>query len=271
LRNPRLLPVLGIGVTLAVLQQWCGINVIFNYAEEVFSAAGYALSSILLNIVITGVVMCVFTFVAIATVERLGRRRLMLLGCASLDTLRNFGGTLLHQSAWSAAACARSDGASLLCDDSRADHMGDPFGEISERSLWRLYGRLHDRAVGRVLHADVHLSSAEFVAWNGAYVLDLCSNLRGGVRVRAALPAVDQAKDAGRDPASMARVNQSGDACLQHFLRKPSLRFAKALARNLGEYERLLPTIGFFRAAKFPRIVDIRCQQFNGEAEARAP
>src|SRR5271163_844618 len=87
LRNPRLLPVLGIGVTLAVLQQWCGINVIFNYAQEVFSAAGYALSSILFNIVITGVVMCVFTFVAIATVERLGRRRLMLLGCASLAIL----------------------------------------------------------------------------------------------------------------------------------------------------------------------------------------
>jgi len=87
LRNPRLLPVLGIGVTLAVLQQWCGINVIFNYAQEVFSAAGYTLSNIFFNIVITGVVMCVFTFVAIATVERLGRRRLMLLGCAGLAML----------------------------------------------------------------------------------------------------------------------------------------------------------------------------------------
>ena len=79
--------VLMIGVTLAVLQQWCGINVIFNYAQEVFSAAGYTLSNIFFNIVITGIVMCVFTFVAIATVERLGRRRLMLLGCAGLATL----------------------------------------------------------------------------------------------------------------------------------------------------------------------------------------
>lgn len=87
LGNPRLLPVLGIGVTLAMLQQWCGINVIFNYAQEVFSAAGYTLSNIFFNIVITGVVMCVFTFVAIATVERLGRRRLMLVGCAGLATL----------------------------------------------------------------------------------------------------------------------------------------------------------------------------------------
>lgn len=87
LRNPRLLRVLGIGITLAVLQQWCGINVIFNYAQDVFSSAGYALSNIFFNIVVTGMVMCMFTFVAIATVERLGRRRLMLLGCAGLALL----------------------------------------------------------------------------------------------------------------------------------------------------------------------------------------
>jgi sugar porter (SP) family MFS transporter len=85
--KPRMLRILMVGVTLAVLQQWCGINVIFNYAHEVFSAAGYALSSILFNIVITGVVMCVFTFVAIATVEKLGRRPLMLFGCAGLAVL----------------------------------------------------------------------------------------------------------------------------------------------------------------------------------------
>ena len=91
--NRRLRRVLLIGVTLAVLQQWCGINVIFNYAQEIFTAAGYALSSIFFNIVITGVVMCLFTFVAIATVERLGRRRLMLLGCAGLAILYAILGT----------------------------------------------------------------------------------------------------------------------------------------------------------------------------------
>jgi len=53
LRRPRVRHALLIGIVLAVLQQWCGINVIFNYAQEVFAAAGYALSSILINIVIT--------------------------------------------------------------------------------------------------------------------------------------------------------------------------------------------------------------------------
>ncbi len=84
LRKSMTARVLAIGITLAVLQQWCGINVIFNYAQDIFSGAGYALSSILFNIVITGIVMCLFTVVALATVEHLGRRVLMLSGCSGL-------------------------------------------------------------------------------------------------------------------------------------------------------------------------------------------
>ena len=84
LLEPRMLKVLLLGVGLAVLQQWCGINVIFNYAEEVFSAAGYQVSDILFNIVVTGAVNLVFTFIAIGTVDKLGRRLLMLTGSAGL-------------------------------------------------------------------------------------------------------------------------------------------------------------------------------------------
>jgi sugar porter (SP) family MFS transporter len=87
LREARFRRVLGIGVVLAVLQQWCGINVIFNYAQEVFASAGYAVSDTLFNIVITGVVNCVFTLVALVTVEHLGRRRLLLIGCAGLAAI----------------------------------------------------------------------------------------------------------------------------------------------------------------------------------------
>ncbi len=85
LLEPKLLKILLIGSTLAVLQQWSGINVIFNYAEDIFHAAGYGVSSILFNIVITGVVMLVFTLVAIKTVDRFGRRILMLTGCAGIS------------------------------------------------------------------------------------------------------------------------------------------------------------------------------------------
>ncbi len=85
--DARLVPVLSLGVGLAIFQQWCGINVIFNYAEEVFSAAGYKVSDILFNIVITGAVNLVFTFVAIASVDKAGRRFLMLIGAAGLAAI----------------------------------------------------------------------------------------------------------------------------------------------------------------------------------------
>jgi sugar porter (SP) family MFS transporter len=84
LLEPGLLKILLTGVLLAVLQQWSGINVIFNYAEEIFRLAGYGVSSILFNIVITGIVNLVFTVIAIQTVDRFGRRALMLIGCAGI-------------------------------------------------------------------------------------------------------------------------------------------------------------------------------------------
>ena len=73
-----------IGVALAVLQQWSGINVLFNYAEEVYRSAGFGVSGIMFDIVITGAINLVFTLVSFALVDRVGRRRLMLLGCAGV-------------------------------------------------------------------------------------------------------------------------------------------------------------------------------------------
>lgn len=73
-----------LGIVIAVFQQWCGTNVIFNYAQEIFSAAGYSLGDLFFQIVITGITNVVFTFVAIFTVDRLGRRALMLLGAGGL-------------------------------------------------------------------------------------------------------------------------------------------------------------------------------------------
>lgn len=94
--HPRMWNVLTIGVVLAVLQQWCGINVIFNYAQEIFAAAGYGLSDVLFNIVVTGVANMVFTLLAMYTVDRLGRRALMLLGSGGLTGIFAVMGILYH-------------------------------------------------------------------------------------------------------------------------------------------------------------------------------
>jgi SP family sugar porter-like MFS transporter len=84
LSSPGIAKVLVLGIVLAVLQQWCGINVIFNYAQEIFAAAGYQVSDILFNIVVTGAVNLVFTFVALFTIDRFGRRILLLTGVSGL-------------------------------------------------------------------------------------------------------------------------------------------------------------------------------------------
>jgi SP family arabinose:H+ symporter-like MFS transporter len=84
LRQPGISKLLLLGIVLAVFQQWCGINVIFNYAQEIFSNAGYSVSDILFNIVITGCVNLIFTFVGMFTVDRLGRKALMLVGAGGL-------------------------------------------------------------------------------------------------------------------------------------------------------------------------------------------
>lgn len=76
--------VLLLGCIIAFFQQWCGTNVIFNYAQEVFAGAGYDVDNTFINIVITGIANLVFTFVALFTVEKIGRRALMILGAAGL-------------------------------------------------------------------------------------------------------------------------------------------------------------------------------------------
>ena len=88
--------VLILGVVLAVFQQWCGINVIFNYAEEIFAAAGYGVSDTLFNIVITGSVNLVFCLVAIYTVDKIGRKALMLLGAGGLAGIYALLGSLYY-------------------------------------------------------------------------------------------------------------------------------------------------------------------------------
>lgn len=85
--------VLCLGILIAVFQQWCGTNVIFNYAQEIFSDAGYDLGEMLFNIVLTGITNVIFTFVAIYSVDKLGRKKLMLIGAGGLAIIYAILGT----------------------------------------------------------------------------------------------------------------------------------------------------------------------------------
>lgn len=85
-----------LGVFIAVFQQWCGTNVIFNYAQEIFQQAGYEIGDVLFNIVVTGIANLVFTIVALYTVDKVGRKPLMLLGAGGLCLIYAILGTCYY-------------------------------------------------------------------------------------------------------------------------------------------------------------------------------
>lgn len=87
LLEPGVRRILGFGILLAFIVQWCGINVIFYYTKDVFATAGFTVSTVFLNIIIVGITNLVFTFVALQTVDRVGRRPLTLIGWAGLSVI----------------------------------------------------------------------------------------------------------------------------------------------------------------------------------------
>jgi sugar porter (SP) family MFS transporter len=87
LLEPGLFKILMLGFFLAILQQWCGMNVVFYYAADIFLAAGYDMKQMMLQIVVIGSVMVVSVIFTIFFVDKSGRKTLMLLGTGSLAVI----------------------------------------------------------------------------------------------------------------------------------------------------------------------------------------
>lgn len=73
-------PIIWVGIALAALQQFTGINVVFYYGAVLWQAAGFTEADALLTNVIGGSVNVIFTFVAIYLVDRVGRKPLLMIG-----------------------------------------------------------------------------------------------------------------------------------------------------------------------------------------------
>ena len=77
-------PLIIIGILLSVFQQFVGINVVLYYAPEIFKSMGSGTDSALLQTIIVGAVNLLFTVLAIQTVDKFGRRPLMMIGALSM-------------------------------------------------------------------------------------------------------------------------------------------------------------------------------------------
>ncbi|MNV55949.1 D-xylose-proton symporter [compost metagenome] len=80
-------PAVMIGIVLAVFQQLCGINVVFNYPSNIFASIGASKDDQLLQTVFIGGVNLFFTVLAMFLVDKIGRRPLMLFGALTLAIL----------------------------------------------------------------------------------------------------------------------------------------------------------------------------------------
>lgn len=82
--EPGMRAALVIGIVLAVLQQITGINVFLYFAPEIFKKMGSGVNAALVQTVVVGAVNIAFTVVAIRTVDRLGRKPLMIIGSSGM-------------------------------------------------------------------------------------------------------------------------------------------------------------------------------------------
>ncbi|XP_006644257.2 sugar transport protein MST8 [Oryza brachyantha] len=91
----RYRPQLVMSLLIPTLQQLTGINVVMFYAPVLFKTIGFGGTASLMSAVITGLVNMVATFVSIATVDRLGRRKLLLQGGVQMIIAQLILGTLI--------------------------------------------------------------------------------------------------------------------------------------------------------------------------------
>jgi MFS transporter, SP family, sugar:H+ symporter len=86
LKGPRfgLLAIVWVGILLSIFQQFIGINVIFYYSTTLWQSVGFQEDDAFIISTITSVVNIATTFVAIAMIDRIGGKPLLLIGSAGM-------------------------------------------------------------------------------------------------------------------------------------------------------------------------------------------
>lgn len=94
--EPRLFKIILLGMFLAVIQQWSGLNSIFAYSHQIFKDAGFGVSGTMLSLVFQGLTMLIFCVVAMFVVDLVGRKAMMLIGTLGISITHLLIGLSFH-------------------------------------------------------------------------------------------------------------------------------------------------------------------------------
>ncbi len=141
-----LLPIVWIGIALSVFQQFVGINVIFYYSSMLWQSVGFTEEDALLQTVITSVTNIVVTLVAIALVDKIGRRVLLVIGSGGMTVSLAVMAFVFSQATIVDGAPQLSDSASvtaLIAANAFVVFFGATWGPV----VWVLLGEMFNNTI----------------------------------------------------------------------------------------------------------------------------
>lgn len=147
-RRGGLLPIVWVGMGLSILQQFVGINVIFYYSSILWRSVGFSEKDSLLITVITSIVNIVTTLIAIATVDKFGRKPLLLIGSIgmtiTLGTLAvAFGNAAIDPATGNPSLTGSAGIIALLAANLYVVFFGFSWGPI----VWVLLGEMFNNKI----------------------------------------------------------------------------------------------------------------------------
>ncbi|MBW4520106.1 MAG: sugar porter family MFS transporter [Scytolyngbya sp. HA4215-MV1] len=161
-KNGGLLPIVWIGVSLSLLQQFVGINVIFYYSSVLWRAVGFSEQDSLKLTVITGAVNIITTLIAIIFVDRFGRKPLLLIGSIGMTVTLGILTTIFSNAAMDAAGNPQLVGSAgilaLLAANLYVFCFGFSWGPV----VWVLLGEMFNNKI-RTLALSI-AAAAQWVA-----------------------------------------------------------------------------------------------------------
>jgi SP family sugar:H+ symporter-like MFS transporter len=166
--SKKIRPILWVGIGLAAFQQLVGINVVFYYGEVLWRAAGFSESNALLQNVISGTVNIGSTLVAIALIDKLGRRPLLIFGSVgmaiTLAALAWLFGSAALDANGQLALTDRAGLAALIAANAYIFCFGVSWGPV----MWVMLGEIFQNQF-----RGAALSVSGFVQWTSNFAITM--------------------------------------------------------------------------------------------------